>query len=206
MFPVSKKIIQISNKIIINWHKIEHRIFSFDDALTLIKNTNKNDIYYHIELLSLINTYLWHEEDKARDTEAPDKEIAGVKRKIDKFNAMRVNKTEEIDNILFTNMIPGPNAPLNTESAGSVIDRLTILALKKNHMEFEAGRKDSPEKFRNKCAEKLDMINRQIEDLASAYDFLIEEINSGKRRYALYRQFKMYNDPELNPVLYRKKV
>ncbi len=86
MFPQSKKIIEISNKIIIKWHKKEHQIFSFNDALQLIENTDKNDIYYHIELLSLINSALWHEEDKARDSFASDADIAGIKRKIDKLN------------------------------------------------------------------------------------------------------------------------
>jgi hypothetical protein len=205
MFPVSARIIEISNSTINNWHKQELQIISFDDALHLLKNKDRNDIYYHVELLSMINTCLWHEEDKARDTEATDIEIASVKRKIDKLNGMRVNKIEEIDLILFKDMMQESSAPLNTESAGSVIDRLTIFALKKNHMEFEADRNDSSEKQRINCAEKLEMISRQIEDLASAYDLLIEEIKTGKRRYALYKQFKMYNDPELNPVLYRKK-
>jgi hypothetical protein len=205
MFPESAKIIGLSNTIINNWHENEVQIASFDDAFNLIKNKDQNDIYYHIELLSLINTCLWHEEDKARDTDASDNEIASVKRKIDKFNSMRVNKIEEIDQILFENISRNSDLPLNTESAGSVIDRLTIFVLKKIHMEIETNRKDSEIELRKNCAEKLEMINRQIKDLASAYDFLIEEIKTGKRRYALYKQFKMYNDPELNPVLYKKK-
>ena len=96
------------------------------------------------------------------------------------------------------------NAVISTETPANVIDRLTILSLKQYHMELEANRKDSSEALKNNCAEKFAMINKQMDDLTSAYNIFIEEIKSGKRRYALYRQFKMYNDPELNPVIYKK--
>jgi chromosome segregation ATPase len=205
MFPEAAKIIEISNLIINSWHEFEHQIFSFADALKLITNSNNSDIYYHIELLALINTSLWHEEDKARDISSTDTDIANVKRKIDRLNQTRVNKAEEIDNLLLMNIRTDSSAPLSTESAGSIIDRMTILALKRYHMEYETNRENSTEKTRKNCAEKLERINRQIKDLVSAYDFFTEEINSGKKRYAVYRQFKMYNDPELNPVLYNKK-
>lgn len=169
-----------------------------------MSNINKSDIYYHIELLSLINTALWHEEDKARDPDADDSNIADVKRKIDKLNAMRVNKVEEIDKVLYQSNRINNEAPINSETVASIIDRLSILALKKYHMEYEANRKDAPGELRNKCAQKLIMINGQLIDLTNAYDQLIEDIKSGSRRYALYGQFKMYNDPELNPAIYKK--
>jgi hypothetical protein len=203
MFPQSKKIIKISNKIIIKWHKKELQIFSFDNAFQLMENTNKDDIYYHIELLSLINTMLWHEEDKARDSFATDTDIAGVKRKIDKLNATRVNKVEEIDANLYKNTVFNENATISTETPASVVDRLTILTLKQYHMAYEAKRKDSSKELKNNCAQKLAMINKQMDDLTSAYDIFISDIEAGKRRYALYRQFKMYNDPELNPIIYK---
>jgi hypothetical protein len=204
MFPQSKKIIKISNKIINKWHKKECKIFSFNDALELIKNKNHNDIYYDIELLSLMNTALWHEEDKARDSFTSDSDIADVKRKIDRLNAMRVGKVEEIDAALYRNSVFNEKAVPNTETPASVVDRLTILCLKHYHMEIESRRKGSSVELKNKCAEKLDMIKKQIGDLGSAFDILTEEIEAGKRRFALYRQFKMYNDPELNPVIYNK--
>jgi hypothetical protein len=204
MFPQSKKIVRISNEIIAKWHKKENQIFSFEEALKLIDNTDKNNIYYNIELLSLTNTALWHEEDKARDYFASDTDIAEVKRKIDKLNAMRVGKVEEIDASIYNNTTLNKNAVLSTETPANVIDRLTILSLKRYHMEIEAGRKDTSKELKNKCAEKLEMIKKQMNDLTLAYDIFIEEIKAGKRRYALYRQFKMYNDPELNPVIYNK--
>ena len=117
----------------------------------------------------------------------------------------RTLKIEEIDKILFQGTNFNDKAPLNTETVGSVIDRIIILALKKFHMNYEANRKGSSKELRDKCAIKLNMINKQMNDLIKAYNILIDEINSGKRRYALYSQFKMYNDPELNPVLYNKK-
>jgi hypothetical protein len=206
MFPQSKKIVKISNKIISKWHKKENRIFSFDDALKLIDNTEKDNIYFNIGLLSLMNTALWHEEDKARDIVASDADIAGVKRKIDKLNAMRVSKVEEIDASIYRNISFNENAVLSTETPASVIDRLTILCLKQYHMEIEAGRKDSSRELTNKCAGQLAMIKKQMNDLTGAYDIFVEEIESGTRRYALYRQFKMYNDPELNPVIYKKSI
>ncbi|MBN2038517.1 MAG: DUF4254 domain-containing protein [Spirochaetes bacterium] len=206
MFPESQLIMNISNNILSQWHNsIEKSITYFNDALNLINNYKKDNISDQIALLSLINTTLWHEEDKARDTSAKDKDIADVKRNIDKLNAMRVNKTEEIDNILFNETTFNRNSPLNTETVGSVIDRLTILALKKYHMEIESKRQDSSEEIRNKCISNLSNINTQMKDLMLAYDTLLSEIQSGKRRYSLYRQFKMYNDPDLNPVLYSAK-
>ncbi|MFH0976447.1 MAG: DUF4254 domain-containing protein [Spirochaetota bacterium] len=204
MFPESKKINEISKKIVSDWHIIEDNILSLNDALSKMSNINKSDIYYHIELLSLINTALWHEEDKARDPDADDSNIADVKRKIDKLNAMRVNKVEEIDKVLYQSNRINNEAPINSETVASIIDRLSILALKKYHMEYEANRKDAPGELRNKCAQKLIMINGQLIDLTNAYDQLIEDIKSGSRRYALYGQFKMYNDPELNPAIYKK--
>lgn len=205
MFPDLKKTISISNNIINRWHQEEHQINSFNDALKLIDNKNKDDIYYHVELLSLLNTALWHEEDKARDPDASDECIADVKRKIDKLNSMRVTKVEEIDILLYSQTSFNKNAVLNTETPASVLDRLTILCLKHYHMSIEAERADSSEDIRNKCAQKFHSIKRQLNDLSEAYSVLIAEIHSGKRRYELYGQFKMYNDPELNPVLYNKK-
>jgi chromosome segregation ATPase len=205
MIPLSETVKEISENIINKWHALEHELSSFDDSLILTEFRDSSSIEHHIELLSLINTYQWHEEDRARDVQASDADIAAVKRSIDKLNAMRVNKTEEIDNLMFGHFTFNNDAPLNTETPGSVIDRLTILALKKYHMEYEANREDSSEQLRLKCAEKLSTIRKQMNDLSEAYTSLIDEIRAGRRRYALYRQFKMYNDPELNPVLYKKK-
>ncbi len=204
MFPRSEKVIKISNKIIGKWHKNERKIFSFDDALKLVDKKNKNNIYHNVELLSLMNTALWHEEDKARDNSVSDADIANVKRKIDRLNAMRVGKVEEIDAAIYKNLIFDESSIPCTETPASVIDRLTILCLKRYHMEIEVGRKSSSRELKNKCAEKLAIIRKQMTDLGSAYDIFIKEIKAGKRRYSLYRQFKMYNDPELNPVIYGK--
>jgi hypothetical protein len=132
--------------------------------------------------------------------------IAEVKRKIDKLNALRVNEIEDIDERFFNVLKPVQKTQLNSENPGSIIDRLTILMLKKFHMELESERSDSQEDFRKKCSRKLATIGTQMNDLCSAFDELINDIQSGKRQFKLYKQFKMYNDPELNPVLYSKKT
>jgi len=204
-FPKAEEIIEISNDIINKWHGEEANISSFD-AMKILNYNNQDNILHHIEILSLINTIQWHEEDKARDNDSLDSVIVETKRKIDKSNDKRVNKIEEIDEILFEKIYFNEEAPVNTESLGSVIDRLTILALKQNHMSYEANRNDSTKEQRNKCQEKLFMINKQMDDLIKAYNYLIMEIEMGKRRFVIYKQFKMYNDLDLNPVLYKKKV
>ena len=203
--PKANQIIKISDRVVSIWHEEESGISSLEDALSIIARSKDEDIPGHVEILSIINTTLWHEEDKARDSEADDSTIADVKRKIDRLNGARVDKVEEIDSILFSRISFNENATMNTETPGSVIDRLSIFCLKRYHMDFEAGRSDSSEEHRNKCNEKLALINQQISDLSDAYDNLLEEIKEGKRRYSMYRQFKMYNDPELNPVIYGKK-
>ena len=201
----AKKIVNISEKVISRWHKKENGMASPDDASAVISENIYDDIPACIEALSKINTALWHEEDKARDAGADDSVIAGVKRKIDALNAARADKVEEIDSIIYNRINFDINTPLNTETPGSVIDRLTILCLKKYHMKLEAERNDAPEVHRIKCSEWLSAISKQIEDLSSAYDILLEETAEGKRRYGICRQFKMYNNPELNPVLYGQK-
>lgn len=203
--PSAEQTIEISENVISRWHKEENRISSLEDAVKIISDKKYTGLLKSIQLLSIMNTTLWHEEDKARDNRSNDSIIADIKRKIDRLNATRVNMVEEIDDILYRSIKFNADAPLNTETPGSVIDRLTILSLKKYHMAVEAERNDSSAEHRAKCAEKFELICKQINDLAEAYNSLIHEIENGRRRYAMYRQFKMYNDPDLNPVLYGKK-
>lgn len=203
--PEAEEIVRISEEVTQKWHREEGKIRSLEEAISVLSSSQYSGIAANIEALSIINTTLWHQEDRARDTDAHDSVIAEVKRTIDGLNEARVNMVEEIDSILYKRIEFNIDAPLNTETPGSVMDRLAILCLKEYHMRAEAEREDSTDKHREKCAEKLSGIIRQIKDLSAAYDQLIEEIGRGERRYAMYRQYKMYNDPELNPVLYSKK-
>lgn len=155
------------------------------------------------------NFDLWHIEDEARAPGATDAELAAVKRRIDTANQLRNDLTEQLDRALIAWLeergLPNPAAPLNSESPGLIIDRLSILALKIYHTEEEASRKDAPPDHAGRNRERLAILQEQRADLASCLDALWSETLGGTRRFKLYRQLKMYNDPSLNPAIYRKK-
>ncbi len=153
------------------------------------------------------NYLLWHEEDMARSPEAGDAVIAQVKRRIDQLNQQRNDAIERLDDYLVQKMDawgvrPRPKAKLNTETPGSVIDRLSILALRIYHMEEQTKRTDAPSDHRARCAEKLSILRQQHQDLAQSLTELLADIGAGRKRLKVYRQFKMYNDPSTNPCLY----
>ncbi len=157
------------------------------------------------------NFRLWHEEDKARESGAKDTAIATVKRTIDKFNQQRNDAVERIDEFLVgalaeAGVAAPPDAPMNTETPGSVVDRLSILSLKVFHMREEAQRKDADAPHRRKAAERLAILEQQRVDLATALRALLDDLAHGRKRLKVYRQMKMYNDPTLNPVLYRSSA
>jgi hypothetical protein len=172
----------------------------------------KPDNHYH-GFLSLVceehqcNYLLWHEEDLARDPSATDAQIAAVKRNIDCWNQRRNDGIEQLDDALAQRLIACrtvvlPGAPPNTETPGSVIDRLSILALRIYHMEEQAERGDVAESHRTKAAQRLSILYEQHRDLARSLGELVDDIFSGSKRLKVYRQFKMYNDPSLNPRIY----
>ena len=106
----------------------------------------------------------------------------------------------------FSNIVVSEVATINTESPAWAIDRLSILALKFYHMQAEVDRSNSSEEHRAKCREKLGILVEQRKDLSSAIDELLLDIAQGKKYMKVYRQMKMYNDPELNPVLYQQSI
>jgi hypothetical protein len=151
------------------------------------------------------NFDLWHREDEARDPLAPDHTIAEVKHAIDRLNQLRNDLAEQIDLALLDYLArqpihQDPAAPLHSESPGLIVDRLSILALKIFHTDEEAHR-STPE-HRDRNLRRLAVLNEQRDDLAACLDALWTDSLAGRRRFKLYRQFKMYNDPALNPVLY----
>ncbi|HUY82478.1 MAG TPA: DUF4254 domain-containing protein [Acidobacteriaceae bacterium] len=156
----------------------------------------------------LANFELWHLEDEARSPYSLDREIASVKRQIDQVNQARNDLIERLDAILLatlsTHGMPAPVAPLHSETPGLIVDRLSILSLKIFHSREEAERKDASPGHVRRNRERLQVLEDQRNDLAQCLDRLWEQVIHGQRRFKLYRQFKMYNDPTLNPVLYRK--
>ena len=149
------------------------------------------------------NFDLWHQEDMARDMSATAENIATVKHAIDRLNQSRNDLVEKIDETLL-NAVPCQNcdAPLNSEPPGLIIDRLSILALKIYHTREEALRETATNAHRHRNEYRLTVLEEQRGDLADCLDALWKQVLAGERRFKLYRQMKMYNDPQLNPVLY----
>ena len=156
------------------------------------------------------NFDLWHIEDEARAPGATDAELAAVKRRIDKANQLRNDLVEELDGALIAWLgergLPREEAPLNSESPGLIVDRLSILSLKIYHTREEAERADAPEGHAERNRERLRVLEEQRGDLAGCLDALWRETAAGARRFKLYRQMKMYNDPALNPAIYRRRT
>lgn len=156
------------------------------------------------------NFELWHIEDEARRPEAADGLIADVKRRIDRTNQRRNDLAEELDRMLWNWLeargLPLPDAALNSESPGLMIDRLSILSLKIYHTREEVGRRETPAGHTERNLGRLDILEEQRRDLADCLEDLWRETLAGTRRFKVYRQLKMYNDPALNPVIYGSTV
>jgi len=153
------------------------------------------------------NFELWHHEDAARDPVASDHDITEHKHAIDSLNQRRNDLAEQIDLLLLASVpAQDQSAPLHSETPGMMIDRLSILALKRFHTEEETRRASAKPAHHQRNRERLAILDAQRSDLASCLDELWLDIQNGRRRFKLYRQLKMYNDPALNPVLYRSAI
>ena len=150
------------------------------------------------------NELLWKTEDQARRTDVPARHIVRAKRAIDRYNQRRNDAVERIDDALlreFAGIRCRPAARLHSETAGAMIDRLSILSLKIFHMHAQSTRRDAAAEHLSACSAKLQVLQAQRHDLAGCLDQLLREIASGDAYFKPYRQFKMYNDPNLNPWL-----
>ncbi|WP_421810426.1 DUF4254 domain-containing protein [Flagellimonas sp.] len=155
-----------------------------------------------------IDTVQWHYEDIIRDPGIDPVAALDLKRKIDASNQDRTDLVEYIDSYFlnkYQSVQVNENATINTESPAWAIDRLSILALKIYHMQEEANRTDASPEHIKKCSEKLGVLLEQRKDLSTAIDQLLADIKAGKKYMKVYKQMKMYNDEELNPVLRGQK-
>jgi hypothetical protein len=151
------------------------------------------------------NCLLWDEEDLARRRNVADAEIAANKRAIDGYNQRRNDAIERIDEHLLRALeavAPRPDARLSSETAGAMIDRLSILSLKIHHMRLQTERQDVDQAHIEACRAKLARLVEQRTDLAACLERLLAEAAQGTSTFKVYRQFKMYNDPKLNPAIY----
>jgi len=194
--PAANVLLPIIWQVIERWHEKEHLIHSWDDAVRVLSPEHLGWAGV-AELLQLINTYQWHEEDRSRAHEAGDDVIAAVKRSIDASNARRVKTIEVFDaqvmQILSTAGLPSPTAPLHSESPASIVDRITVLALKLYHIREElstaGGTMDEAA-----LHSRLESLKEQMDDLAGCLDSLFLDIAAGRRGIKLYKQVKVYKD------------
>ena len=197
------QITQLHDQATLRWHQDE----SWPDPFTLVQARNPDPFIETALAHHRANFDLWHEEDKAREPETSDARIATVKHNIDKLNQTRNDLVElTARTLLEAAGLQPPTAPLHSESPGLILDRLSILALKIYHTAEEAHRASASEAHHQKNLSRLSLLEEQRNDLAACLDALWREVLDGKRRFKLYRQLKMYNDPELNPAVYTHKA
>jgi len=193
---------QIFNRAILDYHVKDNIDTPINNPY--FKDTIENKLY----LKCWIDTVQWHFEDIIRDPNIdPDKGMQ-LKHRIDKSNQDRTDLVEQIDSYFrdqYKDVKALQNAHLNTESPAWAIDRLSILAIKIYHMKEQAEREDASQEHRNKCLNKLHVLLEQQKDLSLSIDQLLDDIKTGKKLMKVYRQMKMYNDTDTNPVLYNKK-
>jgi len=189
---ISHEIIQLQMDKILEW-KSSGITLTYTDLPGLIEQNHS------------FNYQLWHAEDRARRDDMGFEYVYHAKREIDHCNQQRNNRMEAIDQALWEKLKPSTDSkcPVHSETPGMMIDRLSILALKSFHMQIQTTRTDVDNTHRQTCQHKLDVIIAQQNQLAICYDELINSINNGSRTFRVYHQFKMYNDPNLNPELYQ---
>ena len=185
-----------------------HIINTVDQSFTNPYN-EKSDLLGHLLYRkSWIDTVQWHYEDIIRDPQIDPVAALKLKRLIDASNQDRTDMVEYIDGYFlekYKNVTQKKNASINTESPAWGVDRLSILALKIYHMNEEASRTDASETHIASCKKKLDVLLEQRVDLSTAIDTLLSDIENGDKYMKVYKQMKMYNDDEMNPVLRSKK-
>jgi len=190
---------QLFDKVIDTYHIVDQVDQEFNNPYT------SEDLLNHLLYKKCwIDTVQWHYEDLIRDPKIDPIAALKLKRQIDASNQERTDMVEFIDSFFlntYKNTAVLEEATINTESPAWAIDRLSILALKIYHMKEETLRKDASEPHVNACKQKLNILLEQRQDLSTAISQLLTDIATGKKFMKVYKQMKMYNDNELNPVL-----
>ena len=200
----SKKAIEIFNQATRDYKKTEIIAQTFINKYKIDEEYIESVLYKK----AWIDTVQWAYEDIIRDPEIDPVEALSIKRKIDASNQERTDTVELLDDYFlkkYSNVKISQDASINTESPAWALDRLSILELKIYHMRIEANRIDASENHKEKCSLKLEVLIQQREDLSLAIDELLQEISKGKKYMKTYKQMKMYNDEELNPILRKNK-
>ncbi|MDR1344110.1 MAG: DUF4254 domain-containing protein [Tannerellaceae bacterium] len=178
-----------------------------DDVDAPLSNPHEpQTIEHRLYLKNHIDAVQWHLEDIIRNPGIHPVDALALKRRIDKSNQERTDIVELIDNYFLQQYKDTPAQPLatiNTESPAWALDRLSILILKIYHMRLETTRPHTQPGHREDCLAKLAVLDEQKADLSTALDTLLDDIAAGRKYMKVYRQMKMYNDPSLNPILYR---
>lgn len=190
---------RIFDQCIVDYHIDDH----IDTEMPVPTASEEMSLFYE---KCWVDTVQWHLEDEIRKPDINPVRALEMKRRIDKSNQHRTNLVEKLDDLFlerFSKVDIQSDARLNTESPAWAIDRLSILALKIFHMKIEAEREDVDSDHNAQCSVKLQVLLSQKEDLSLSIAQLLEDMQSGKRIMKVYRQMKMYNDPKLNPVLYK---
>ena len=168
----------------------------------------KEKLEHLLYLKNWIDTVQWHFEDIIRDPNIDPVAALSLKRRIDASNQERTDMVEYIDGYFlqkYAHVSVKDTAKINSESLAWAFDRLSILALKIYHMNEEANREEASQEHRDKCQEKLNVLLEQRTDLSTAIEDLLTDIENGDKFMKVYKQMKMYNDDDLNPVLYHNK-
>ena len=200
---ISSKAINIFSKVIEHYHIIDDINQKYDNPYK--KKTIENLLHKKV----WIDTIQWHLEDIIRDPNIDVKYALKIKREIDLSNQNRTDIVEQVDDYflnLYSDVKIKKNAKINTESPAWALDRLSILQLKIYHMNEEASRTTSSIENRAVCLSKLKILMEQNTDLSLSIDQLLLEIGSGEKIMKVYKQMKMYNDVNLNTILYKKKA
>ena len=190
---------------VISTYKLLNRV---DQPFTNKYDKNDDLIAHLLYRKCWIDTVQWAYEDIIRDPNIDPDAALTLKRKIDASNQDRTDTVEYIDSFFlerYKDVVIKPGAKVNSESPAWAIDRLSILALKIYHMQLETIREDASATHKAACQNKLNVLLEQRKDLSSAIDDLLEDIKYGAKYMKVYKQMKMYNDDELNPVLRGQK-